>query len=92
MTYSAEQGKFLVTYTKIRPDLGAQGHQKLARFVTYTGNGPVPGASEIFLDQWAGPAGTETGVTYSPQSNMFLATWWRYSGRAARLLRRANHG
>ena len=80
VTFSAEQGKFLVTYTKIRPDLGLNGHQKLARFVTYTGNGPVMGASEILLDQWAGPAGTETGVTYSPQSNMFLATWWRYSG------------
>ncbi len=80
VTYSAQHGKFLVTYTKIRPDLAAQGHQKLARFVTYTGNGPVLGAAEIFLDQWAGPAGSETGVTYSRESNMFLATWWRYSG------------
>jgi hypothetical protein len=80
VTYSQEQGKFLVSYVKIRADFGANAHEKLARFVTYTSGGPVLGATETFIDRWRGPAGTETGLTYSPESNLFLVTWWRYQG------------
>jgi hypothetical protein len=39
--YSAQEGKFLVSYTKI---LAANVHGKAARFVAYAGGGPVMSA------------------------------------------------
>jgi hypothetical protein len=75
--YSPEQRKFLVSYTKI---VGANQHQKVVRFVTYTGGIGSLG-SEVVLDAWTGHAGTESGVTYAAAAQRFLVTWWRYSGQ-----------
>jgi len=71
--YSAQEGKFLVSYTKI---LAANVHGKAARFVTYSG-GPVL-SSEITIASGYGHPGTESGIAYSVPARTFLVTWWTY--------------
>lgn len=73
--YSAQQGKFIVSYVKI---ITATSHQKAARFVTYSGGAPALG-SEIIIDGWSGGAGTESGMAYSAANGgRFLVTWWKW--------------
>ena len=74
--YSATEGKFLVSYVKI---LAVNYHQKIARFVTYSGGTGSLGP-EIPLDTWSGGAGNETGIAYSAPSRRFFVTWWRQQG------------
>src|SRR4051812_25356764 len=74
--FSAEQGKFLVSYVRI---MGPSVHQKVARFVTVTNNAPTLGP-EMILDGWTGNAGTATGMAYAAASGKFFVTWSRYSG------------
>jgi hypothetical protein len=76
VVYSAEQGKFLVTYVRI---VGVQHHQKVARFVTVSNNTASLGAEKI-LDDWTGDSGTASGVTYARASGKFLVTWSHYFG------------
>jgi hypothetical protein len=75
--YSAQQGKFLVSYTKI---LGTNQHQKFARFLAYAGGAAATLGPEIPLDSWVGNAGTETGLAYSVPAGRFFVTWWHYNG------------
>jgi hypothetical protein len=74
--YSAQEGKFLVSYTKI---LAANVHGKAARFVAYSGGGPAL-SSEIRIASGYGHPGTESGIAYSVPSRTFLVTWWTYYG------------
>jgi hypothetical protein len=74
--YSAEEGKFLVSYTKI---LAPNVHGKAARFVAYSGGGPSL-SPEIRIASGYGHPGTESGLAYSAQSRTFLVTWWTYYG------------
>jgi hypothetical protein len=71
--YSAEQGKFLVSYTKI---LGPGIHQRVARFVTYQ-SGSAAVSPEIIIDTWNGGAGGEPGMAYS--RGRFLVSWWNWN-------------
>jgi len=73
VAYSAQLGKFLVTYTKI---FGGGNHQKAVRFVQYAGGGPSMPAGEITLDSWNGNAASEAGVVYSPAAGKFIVSWW----------------
>jgi hypothetical protein len=73
--YSAEEGKFLVSFVRI---MGPQHHQKVARFVTVSGSTPSVGP-EMILDDWTGDAGTATGIAYSAPSGKFLVTWSHYA-------------
>ena len=69
----AEQGRFLVSYTKI---LGTSLHQRVARFVRYaSGSGSL--GSEIVIDTWNGGAGGEPGMAYS--RGRLLVTWWNFN-------------
>jgi len=74
--YSAQEGKFLVSYTKI---LAANVHGKAARFVAYSGGAPAM-SGEIRIAWGYGHPGTESGIGYSPASRTFLVTWWTYYG------------
>src|SRR5688572_17570705 len=81
VVYSAETGKFLVSYTKLiefKPDV----HQKAARFVTYSSGAPALG-TEIILDTWGPNAGSESGVAFANVGGgRFYVSWWRYSGQS----------
>jgi hypothetical protein len=71
--YSAEQGKFLVAFTRI---LSASQHQRVARFVTYQSPTTRTLSPEIIIETWNGGAGTDTGMAYS--RGRFVVTWWNY--------------
>ncbi len=72
--YSAQEGKFLVSYVKI---LAANTHAKAARFVTYSNGGPLL-SPEITIATGLLDPGTESGIAYSPLARRFLVTWWAY--------------
>ncbi len=74
--YSAQEGKFLVSYTKI---LAPNVHGKAVRFVAYSGGGLVM-SNEIKIASGYGHPGTESGLAYSVPSRTFLVTWWTYYG------------
>ena len=74
--YSAQEGKFLVSYTKI---LAPNVHGKAVRFVAYSARGPVM-SGEIKIASGTGHPGTESGLAYSVPSRTFLVTWWTYYG------------
>src|SRR4051812_29266163 len=84
--FSAQEGKFLVSYTKI---LAANVHGKAARFVAYSGGGLVM-SGEIKIAGSRDPVsgivsgyghpGTESGLAYSVPARTFLVTWWTYYG------------
>jgi hypothetical protein len=78
--YSAQEGKFLVSYTKI---LAANVHGKAARFVAYSGGGPAMSGEIRIASGYAHP-GTESGIAYSPASRTFMVTWWTYYGPTAK--------
>jgi len=73
--YSPQEGKFLVSYTKI---LAVNVHAKAARFVTYSGGTPVL-SNEITIASGFGHPGTESGIAYSVPARKFFVTWWTYS-------------
>lgn len=73
VVYSQAQQRFFVVYTKI---LGTNLHQRTARMLAYTPNGPSFLTGEIWLDTF-GPAGDAGGVAYSPGAGVFLAAWQR---------------
>jgi hypothetical protein len=73
--FSAQEGKFLVSYTKI---LAPNVHGKAVRFVAYSG-GPVM-SGEIRIASGYGHPGTESGLAYSVPARTFLVTWWTYYG------------
>jgi len=74
--YSAQEGKFLVSYTKI---LSPGVHGKAARFVSYSGGNPVL-SGEIKIALGYGHPGTESGIAYSVPTHTFFVTWWTYYG------------
>jgi hypothetical protein len=75
--YSPEQGKFLISYTKI---LAIGRHQRVARFATYVGGALVLG-TEIIIDTWSGNSAEASGMAYS--RGRFLITWWNWDANPA---------
>jgi hypothetical protein len=75
--FAPEEGKFLVTYTKI---LGWSSHQRVARFVTYQSPTSRALSDEIVIESWAGGAGGQPGMAYTPardgRTGRFLVSWW----------------
>src|SRR3954471_4737539 len=74
--FSAQEGKFLVSYTKI---LAPNVHGKAARLVAYSAGGPSM-SGEIRIASGYGHPGTESGIAYSVPAHRFLLTWWTYYG------------
>jgi len=74
VAYSAQEGKFLVSYVKI---FAGSVHAKAARFVAYSGGAPSL-SGEIRIATWAGHPGSEAGIAYSVPARKFFVTWWTY--------------
>jgi hypothetical protein len=74
--YSPEEGKFLLSYTKI---LGPGRHQRVARFLAYQ-SGSLNFGPEMIIDTWSGGSGEASGMAYS--RGRFLVTWWNWDAGA----------